>query len=440
MIKKSTKKLFFTLFLILVLSLNLFSFYNNDKYQDMQNFKKILEDKSSLDFKIFSSNIDFNKFLLENLIDYKNNESIFYSPFGIQVLFSYLLNGISGQSLKELKRFLFYESFNIDAINNYYKIVLQNIFNDKAKSLKFGNSFWLNKGSDLYKDVNLKGLKLISEDFLTIAKKYYYMDIFEEDLLKESGFKLIEKWVSKKTENKIKSFFDRSIINADTIAILLNALYFHENWATPFDIKNTKTDEFTTLDDKKVKIDFMNFSSPKKLLYYEDDSIQVVRLPYDKFKNSLIIFLPKELRKTKETLNLMFSKDYIGILEKMQPLEGYVKFPKISCEYKYELNDILQKSGLISIFNPSLDFYPLFNKEIKGINEELFKIDKIFQKTYLKIDEKGTTAASATAVSIIKVTTSIEKKIFYFIADHPFFYFLIDERSGNIIFTGFYNG
>ncbi len=440
MIKKSLPKLYFTIILLLFLSLFCLSFNYLDKNNDEAKFKKIIEDKNSIDFKILSSNIDSNKILLENLIRFGNDKSLFYSPFGIQVLFSFLLNGIFGQSLNELKGFLFYESFDTNAINKYYKKILKNIIEDNAKGLKLANSFWINKGSDLYKNVNSKGLKLISEEFLSVAKEYYFVDIFEEDLLKEFGFNLLEKWVLKKTENKIKNFIDKSIIRPDTIALLVNALYFHDDWVFTFEKKNTKSEEFTKLDNTKIKIDFMNFSSPQKLYYYEDDNIQVLRLPYKKYNNSLIVFLPKNINQTKEILNLFNEQNYLKILENTKIQKVFVKFPKIISEYKYDLKDILQSSGLISIFNPTFDFSPLFNDKIIGIDKELFKIDKVFQKTYLKIDEKGTTAASSVAISIIKVTSSIQESIFYFNADHPFFYFLIDERSGNIIFSGFYNG
>ncbi|HPC39180.1 MAG TPA: serpin family protein [Exilispira sp.] len=440
--KKLFVKIIFVLIILLSLSLSLFSFASDGSNNENRDgkFKKIFEDKYSTSFKILSSNIDLNKNLLINLIDFQKEESIFYSPFGIQILFSLLLNAVRKDNLKQLQDYLYYSDFDILTINRYYQSVLQNITKNNFRSLKLANSFWINKGSDFYNKISIEKEKLISEDFLKVAFQYYFTDIFEKDLLKASEFKLLENWVLKKTENKIKNFIDKNSINKDIIALLINTLYFNEKWLFPFDVKNTKVDDFVRLDYNKIKNNFMNFSSAQNLYYYEDDLLQAVRLPYKNYENSLIVILPKDIDQTIELTSFLNANKFLQILEVMKLKKGYVKFPKIKLEYKYDLKEILKISGLTNIFNPSHDFTPLFNQKIKDIEKELFKIDKVFQKTYLEIDEKGTIASAATGISIIRVTKAINENIFYFDADHPFFYFLIDETSGNIIFCGFYNG
>ena len=56
----------------------------------------------------------------------------------------------------------------------------------------------------------------------------------------------------------------------------------------------------------------------------------------------------------------------------------------------------------------------------------------------IKVAEKCTEAAEATAAIMMRVTAMPVKedppKVF--IADHPFLYFVIDDRSGGIVFAG----
>jgi serpin B len=63
---------------------------------------------------------------------------------------------------------------------------------------------------------------------------------------------------------------------------------------------------------------------------------------------------------------------------------------------------------------------------------ELF-ISKIVHQAYVKVDEKGTEAAAATAV-IINLTAIPERKVFR--ADHPFIFIIQEIETGNILFMG----
>jgi serpin B len=64
-------------------------------------------------------------------------------------------------------------------------------------------------------------------------------------------------------------------------------------------------------------------------------------------------------------------------------------------------------------------------------------ISKVFHKAFVKVDEKGTEAAAATAVvmtprSAVRPVQPPKE----FKADHPFLFFLRDVRSGLILFMG----
>jgi serpin B len=64
-------------------------------------------------------------------------------------------------------------------------------------------------------------------------------------------------------------------------------------------------------------------------------------------------------------------------------------------------------------------------------------ISKVFHKAFVKVDEKGTEAAAATAVVISLESAALPSKpAAEFKADHPFLFFLRDVKSGAILFMG----
>ena len=60
-------------------------------------------------------------------------------------------------------------------------------------------------------------------------------------------------------------------------------------------------------------------------------------------------------------------------------------------------------------------------------------IDSVIHQAYIKVDEKGTEAAAATAV-VIGVTSVGPRD--YFKANHPFIFIIQDKEIGNILFLG----
>ena len=83
--------------------------------------------------------------------------------------------------------------------------------------------------------------------------------------------------------------------------------------------------------------------------------------------------------------------------------------------------------GLKEAFTNHADFSGM------SIENDL-KIDKILHKAKVDISEKGTEAAAATAVIMIRKTAIIRPVEFK--ADHPFVYLIRDNKTGTILFMG----
>jgi serine protease inhibitor len=64
-------------------------------------------------------------------------------------------------------------------------------------------------------------------------------------------------------------------------------------------------------------------------------------------------------------------------------------------------------------------------------------LSAVIHKAFVDVNEKGTEAAAATAVTIVTVSAAPpEEKIAVFRADHPFFFAIRDNGTGSLLFAG----
>lgn len=63
-------------------------------------------------------------------------------------------------------------------------------------------------------------------------------------------------------------------------------------------------------------------------------------------------------------------------------------------------------------------------------------ISDVRHKAYVKVDEEGTEAAAVTSVMAFAESEEPEEPPFRLICDRPFFFAIVDTRTGAILFTG----
>jgi serine protease inhibitor len=137
------------------------------------------------------------------------------------------------------------------------------------------------------------------------------------------------------------------------------------------------------------------------------------------------IFLPQRNRSIEYLLDQkVLETQAIGWRTKVQ-----VFLPKMELETSYDLKKPLKELGLMSMFN---------NANFSGMADAALKVDKMLQKAYLKVDEKGTEAAAVT-VATIMTTSSMEPMeliVPLFRADRPFLFTIVHKQTNTILFAG----
>lgn len=66
--------------------------------------------------------------------------------------------------------------------------------------------------------------------------------------------------------------------------------------------------------------------------------------------------------------------------------------------------------------------------------ERLF-VDQVIHQTWISVDELGTEATAATAVTM-RTTSMITGPVVEFRADHPFLFLIHDTKHGRVLFAG----
>lgn len=357
--------------------------------------------------------INANKVFAWDIFKQLNNEdskeNIFISSFSISSMLTMALNGAEGTTREAVENSLHYQDMSREVLNRSYQAYLKRISNlDRKVMLEIANSIWARDGFEIQKD------------FVDMNRKYLSAEAQTLDFDDPASVDVINGWISKKTNKLIPKMIDPPI-ERDTVMFLVNAIYFKGQWTKQFKPQNTQEKDFRALDGKKDKVMMMFRSGITD--YYRNDELQAVRLPYGNEKTSMVVVLPN--KNINEWIEGMDQEAWENILENLKPREIQLQIPKFKMEYGIkELNKALTELGMGEALSESANF--------SGIAEQVY-ISEVLHKAVVDVNEEGTEAAAAT-IGTITATSAVEP--IQFIADHPFFFAIMDDESGNILFMG----
>ena len=360
-------------------------------------------------------------------------ENMICSPLSLQYALAMTANGASGETLQEIIDFLGYGSEGIGALNEYSRILLEQLpAVDLDVTLKVTDALLVNEEFPL-----LPSFKKTVED-------YYYAAVDNMDFADPAQIAArINDWARRNTNGFIDKLLEPDEISADAVAYLMNALYFKAKWAG--NEYNPMFREYATIDDKFTLAD--GSTKTVKMMrnmqyhrYAEMDGFRVLALPYANSKYFMYILLPDE-------------NNLEGLLDKLQTVswsdiqssfkrdaEVSLKLPKFDIENKFNLKEALQALGVKKAFTSGV---AEFNGMFEPKPGYYYWIEKVIQKARISVAEWGTEAAAVTVVEMVGESSAgpgEEPKRIDFFADHPFVYLIGESTSGTILFEGVYSG
>ncbi|HCV29116.1 MAG TPA: hypothetical protein DGO89_02035 [Microcoleaceae bacterium UBA9251] len=367
---------------------------------------------------LFEGNTKFALNLYSQLRTQPDN--LFFSPYSISTAIAMTAAGAKGKTATQIDRVF---SFNLPPASRspaFAQLTYQ-LTDARGYQLSIANRLWAQKDFPLL------------PPFVKTTQDFYGAPIESLNFANaDEASGKINAWVAKQTQNQIKDLLSPDDLDSCTRLVLTNAIYFKGNWVTQFDSAETTNQPFTLASGEKQQVAMMVQSN--NFGYAEFENLQVLEMPYQGNKLSLVILLPANpdgLPKLEGALTADNLQKWLSFSQR----KVQVFLPKFTFQQSFNLKDVLSKMGMADAFSyqPGVaDFSGLSNKE------NLFVSD-VIHKAFVEVDEKGSKAAAATAV--IECTgemgcpSPLPRQI-EFRADRPFLFLIRERQSGTILFMG----
>nr|XP_034959058.1 alpha-1-antiproteinase 2-like [Zootoca vivipara] len=221
-------------------------------------------DKDPLQEKLASSIADFAFKFSRQVASLQSGKNIFFSPLSISMAFSMIGMGAKSNTQNQIYKGLGLTSIDTSKIHKEFKQLIQMLKSPGAK-MDIGNALWIKKSHRILPKFS-KGVKSLYE-----AESFN----FEQPSVAE---KKINDYVKKKTHGKITEAV--AGLDSTAIMVLVNYIYFKDDWEYPFDPKLTHKEDFFIDEGKTVKVDMMR--NTKHYRYFHDKTLScwVVELPH----------------------------------------------------------------------------------------------------------------------------------------------------------------
>jgi serine protease inhibitor len=360
----------------------------------------------------------------------KESGNLFFSPYSLSTVLAMTYEGARESTAAQMAKVLHFPKAQSELDTAFRHLQDQiKAAHHKNMQLDIANALW---GQKAYPFL---------DSFKDTVKKYYDAQLREVDFWKhyKKIHMYINAWVESKTHKKIKDLIKPGIINALTSLVLVNAIYFKGNWASPFEEKNTENAAFWLTDTSSVDVPMM--TQKNHFGYMENDNLQMLELPYTGkhqeangfFGNelSMIILLPRARDGLARLENLLSVANFDRWLRDSWRQEVEVFLPKFQINTEFELSKTLAAMGMPDAFNKKSDF-----SGIDGTKDLYLSV--VIHQAFVDVNEEGTEAAAATFASVLigSLDLDIPPPTPIFRADHPFIFLIRHNSSGSILFMG----
>jgi serpin B len=239
----------------------------------------------------------------------------------------------------------------------------------------------------------------------------------------ETARKAINGWVADQTEQRIKELLAQGAVDQMTRLVLVNAIYLKAAWLTPFEASATQPAPFHLAAGTTVSVPMMH--SGGQLPYATGAGWQAVAIPYVGGQMSMVIVVPDNLATFEQRLDAATLASITGSLANREVNLG---LPKFSTKTETELAKVLKALGMPTAFDPNA-------ADFSGMTaaDKLF-ISAVVHQANIDVDEKGTTAAAATAVMMAGSAAPVD--IVNLTVDRPYLFAVRDNVTGAILFLG----
>ena len=245
----------------------------------------------------------------------------------------------------------------------------------------------------------------------------------------------INGWVAEQTHDRIKDLIPVGGISGSTRLVLTNAIYMNAEWDRPFERDATHNDTFHLDATRTKSVPMMH--RQESLRSGRTDGAAIVQLPYRNDTLTMTVVVPDAMDGL-AAIESKLSNELLARIDKalgtQQTVVGLPKFT-IDPASSLSLKRALAELGMPVAFDAGrADFSGIAHP---ANPDERLVMDDVIHKAFVKVDEKGTEAAAATAITMRAVGSEMEpEKPFSVVADRPFLFLVRERSSGLVLFLG----
>ncbi len=347
----------------------------------------------------------------------KAEENLFFSPAGLHTVLTMTAVGAEAQTRQQMLAALHLPKLDAEEKTAYGGLLKALRYKTGKNSPNLANGIWA--------DVKLK----VRDDFSQTMRNDFAVKMGQVDFFDnpQNARQTINRWAAKETGGKIENMIAAGDLSAETRLVLASAIYFHGQWRDAFMKENTHPRPFRTAEDQENPPSVPMMFTVKNFEFYQTEDFQAISLPYRGGRTEMLILLPTTVGGLGALESRLSSELFEKIVKNLATGEVQLGLAKFKLGASYHLNGALMKLGITDAFDEN-------KSDFSGITEgEKVFLSLVAQKTFIEVDEEGTTAAAATwgqaKSAAMPESTS-------FVTDHPFFFAIRDRSTGTLLFLG----
>ena len=347
--------------------------------------------------------------------------NLVYSPYGLSLSMGMVAAGAAGDTARQIAgTFHFRQPPRVlhPAINALDSALTSGT--GRGYRLDVANALWSQQGCPILPSYRL------------ILGHHYGASPLEADFQgnPNGARRRINDWVSERTDNRIQDLLDKRDIGRNTRIVLTNAVAFEAGWQTTFEEGETEERPFHLRDGTRVETPTMR--GDIRVGFAEQDGYKVIELPYKGGGAAMTVLLPDKGRFDwfERRLDAGMVAESVASLK-----ETYLdlSMPKIEFTSSLDVMKTLSEMGMPDPFDRKRADFSGINGIACPLRGCLY-VDTIAHKALVEVNEEGTKATAATAVTLI-ILISESGSLPRVKIDRPYIFLIRDVQRDTILFV-----
>jgi serpin B len=342
-----------------------------------------------------------------------------FSPASVASALRMALCGARGQTAAELAGALHVDGSPEAAAGGWGALsaVLRDVTAGGSVTFRAPNVLWVQSGLPLLPDF---AAQLADAAAAAVARADFVG-------APEAAREEINRVIAEQTAGKITGLLPPRAVEAATRLLLTSAIYLKAAWAQPFAGTATRDEPFYPDGPGRPSLTVPMMRGTEARAYLRGDGYQAVVLPYRDSSLAMAVVLPDgplaALRPKIAAGGLR------GVLAGTARHQVTLRMPRFRLETAFNLVPALRQLGVTVAFTEDADF--------SGITAaERLLIRAVVHKAYVDVDEEGTEAAAATAITFRPTAVFRAPPPVTVVVDRPFMFAIIDNTTGLPLFLG----